>query len=735
MLLTAQEFTSTFSDPPSPNEPTFITRPKLANFFSEEDSGSGYLNTQDLLKHDEVLSRELDDIPSHCPATSAPEPQAKDPFAASPLSYSFSAGDADLSQSPAALFLSSFSPNPAAPVIPEDAEGAVIAGYTLGPVIGVGGFSTIHQATSSEGGSVAVKIVRRPDLSPRARKRLDRETTIWRSLNHEHVLPLFSVTQTPHADYYVTLYCPAGTLFDILKRDGTPALPQDDAGMMFRQVVRGLRYLHEVAGVVHGDMKLENVLVDEMGVCRISDFGMARKIGEVEEPEVESSESSTRGTPATLPRRSHGMQGPLPKHLSLMRHSGPRHRGSTPLPSSTTTPTRSRDFPQGSLPYASPELLLPSSSTSYSPNPAQDIWALGVMLYTLLTGRLPFTDSYDPRLQMKILHGVYEMPNGIGYGAERVLTGCLERSVPNRWTIAMVDEIAWGVGWGVEGDDASPPPEVPSCVSSKSRSRSRVGVRLDANVIDDLESVQSPSSMTRSQSRSPSSARRASRSASRHAHVHHPYEPHQQLHHHHEHPPHPRPIEPSFSALTDAILRTNSADSDSSSSALNDSALLMTPSHPQRERGRLPRPKAQLQSELPLSDSRSVSPLEALLTPADSIQPSEAVDKSPAMGNIFSSMVEHPMTEVDEHWYGDDADAGHSASEQLRHVLEKDSQLSARRGSVPPLSVRTPFQCPSPSGPYTPATPRSIHQSQGTRSHSADVRPVSATSATHNHAG
>jgi len=481
---------------------------------------------------------------------------------------------------------------------------------------------------------------------------------------------------------------------------------------------------------VHGDMKLENVLVDEMGVCRIADFGMARKIGEVEELDAESSEPS-RGLPATLPRRSHGTQGPLPKHLSMMRHSGPRHRGSTPLPSSTTTPTRSREFPQGSLPYASPELLLASSSASRSPNPAQDIWALGVMLYTLLTGRLPFVDSYDPRLQMKILHGAYEMPKGIGHGAERVLTGCLERSVPNRWTIAMVDEVAWGIGWGAEGDEASPPPEMPSRVSSKSRSRSRPGMRIDADVIDDLESVRSPSCTTRSKSRSP---RRASRSASRHAHAHHPYEPHRQLHHHHEHPPHPRPMELSFSALTNAILRTSSADSDSSGSALNESALLMTPGQPQRqerERGRLPRPKARLPAELPISDSRSVSPFEVLLTPADSVrvaQPSEGVDKSPAMSGIFAPLEEPTANDADEHWsYGNDADVLHSAKEQLRHVLEKDSQRSGRRGSVPPPSARTPFQCPSPSGLYTPATPRSI-QSHGTRSRSADVRPVSAAS-------
>lgn len=314
-----------------------------------------------------------------------------------------------VSSSPAAMFLSAFSSPSTAPAVPPDSEGQVVASYTLGPIIGYGGFSTIRRASSGSGGIVAVKIVRNSDLSKQgnasvARKRLHHEAAVWASLSHQHILPLFSAEHTPYADYFFTLLCPAGSLFDILKRDG--ALPQDDAGMVLRQVVRGLRYLHENAQIVHRDIKLENVLVDEMGVCRISDFGMARRIGELDEDEdKDDPPQELRGMHRTasvsVAATSRKPQSNLgTHHPSLIRHHGPRHRNST------TTATHAEPtyvFEPGSLPYASPELLMPH--TSHGPEPAQDIWALGVLLYALLMGKLPFTDSFEPRLQMKILHG------------------------------------------------------------------------------------------------------------------------------------------------------------------------------------------------------------------------------------------------------------------------------------------------------------------------------------------
>lgn len=337
------------------------------------------------------------------------------------MSTSFCPCPEPVSVSPAAMFLSAFS-SPSTPALP-DAEGCVISGYTLGSIIGYGAFSTIRRASSTSGGVVAVKIVRGSDFFKQgnvalARKRIKREAAVWSTLSHEHILPLFSALHTSYADYFITLLCPAGSLFDILKRDGCPALPQDDVGMMFRQVVRGLRYLHEVALFVHRDIKLENVLVDEAGTCRIGDFGMTRKIGEFDEDEDEVSQEQNhetfqaghatvhRAVSLALPptKRQSQPRGSLQAQLVRHNHNGARHRNSTSSPHPAHSP---HIFQPGSLPYASPELLLPQTAGPLLPHPAQDIWALGVLLYGLLTGRLPFADSFEPRLQMKILNGNY----------------------------------------------------------------------------------------------------------------------------------------------------------------------------------------------------------------------------------------------------------------------------------------------------------------------------------------
>ncbi|KAH7099196.1 kinase-like domain-containing protein [Auriculariales sp. MPI-PUGE-AT-0066] len=404
------------------------------------------------------------------------------------------------SSSPAARFLSGFYSPSMSPVAsplalatePEpDAEGLEVSGFILGQEIGRGGFSLIRRGTSiSTGAVVAVKIVRAPaaneEHAAERRTQLARECDLWTQMSHEHVLPLFSSYTTRRATYFITQFCPAGSLYDILRTSGKPTM--DDAGMMFRQVVRGLRYLHELARVVHGDMKLENVLVDESGMCKISDFGMARPFDDVLDAVDgsaldSSSDDNSPPTPAELHSRRQTIQG-LSVHLSLMRPS--RHARPS-MPSRVMTQSQlalaRQHIQPGSLPYSAPELLMPVTRRKLSEightGPGQDIWAIGVMLYVLLTGVFPFADTFEPRIRRKILAGSYDTPSGIGKAAAGVLRGCLQTDLHDRWTVRHVDEAAWTVGWDdvAHTDEPDEEPVMPTGSGSgrSSANRSRRG--------------------------------------------------------------------------------------------------------------------------------------------------------------------------------------------------------------------------------------------------------------------
>ncbi|KAH7049380.1 serine/threonine-protein kinase-like protein DCLK1 [Macrophomina phaseolina] len=332
------------------------------------------------------------------------------------------------SMSPASAFLSQWGREEASSIIEPDDEGQEIpdhSGYFIGKQIGFGGFSVVKEVSTIQDGVKiirAVKIVRKQVTgkdeaeNEKLQTEFEHEIEIWRYLKHPYILPLLTVYDTPFATFCITKLNAGGTLFDIVRANrkaNKSGLPSKLAKRYLYQLASALRYLHEDVHVVHRDVKLENCLVDmsapeadtEGGNVLLCDFGMADFIT-----------NENRNLPSPLEEPAFNNVGP----------------------SDTSTCVN------GSLDYASPELLH-ARAPLYSP--AVDMWAYGVIAYTLLTGKRPFSHTFQPALVMLITKGEWDEEALREAGADEqtieLVRGCLEMDPQLRWTVADVMECAW----------------------------------------------------------------------------------------------------------------------------------------------------------------------------------------------------------------------------------------------------------------------------------------------------
>ncbi|KAB2576458.1 Serine/threonine-protein kinase srk1 [Lasiodiplodia hormozganensis] len=332
------------------------------------------------------------------------------------------------SMSPASAFLSQWGREEASSVIEPDDEGQEIpdqSGYFIGKQIGFGGFSVVKEVSTIQDGVKiirAVKIVRKQVTgkdeaeNEKLQTEFEHEVEIWRYLKHPYILPLLTVYDSPFATFCITKLNTGGTLFDLIRANrkaGKPALPSKLAKRYLYQLASALRYLHEDVHVVHRDVKLENCLLDmsepeaktEGGNVLLCDFGMADFIT-----------NENRNLPSPLEE-------------SAYSHVGP---------SDTSTCIN------GSLDYASPELLH-ARTPLYSP--AVDMWAYGVIAYTLLTGKRPFTHNFQPALVMLITKGEWDeealREAGVDEDAIDLVRGCLEMDPQLRCTVSDVLDCPW----------------------------------------------------------------------------------------------------------------------------------------------------------------------------------------------------------------------------------------------------------------------------------------------------
>ncbi|KAF2077305.1 hypothetical protein CYY_001371 [Polysphondylium violaceum] len=226
-----------------------------------------------------------------------------------------------------------------------------IGNYILGKTIGSGTSSKVKIGTNiTTGKKVAIKITRPKRV--KERKEIEREISILKLLKHDNIIQLYDAIYEDDTGRICLILelVSGGELFDYIVARGR--LSEKEGRKFFRQIVCGLMYCHNNM-VCHRDLKLENLLVDDDGNIKISDFGYSNIV----------------------------------KPGNLM---------------STFC---------GSPVYAPPEILLEKKYIGTE----VDVWSLGIILYAMVTGQLPWslTDGVQVEGLDKLLRGEFKYPNNV----------------------------------------------------------------------------------------------------------------------------------------------------------------------------------------------------------------------------------------------------------------------------------------------------------------------------------
>src|SRR5574337_73518 len=221
------------------------------------------------------------------------------------------------------------------------ASGTRLGPYEVLSPLGAGGMGEVYRARDTRfGRDVALKVL--PEAFARDAERMARfrrEAQVLASLNHPNIAAIYGFEDSSSTHALVMELAEGPTLADRIKQG---AVPFDEALPIAKQIAEGLEYAHE-RGIVHRDLKPSNVKVTPQGAVKILDFGLAKAI------EGDAGASSVESSPT----------------LSAMA-------------------TRA-GFLLGTAAYMSPE-----QARGKAADRRADIWAFGVVLFEMLSGRQIF---------------------------------------------------------------------------------------------------------------------------------------------------------------------------------------------------------------------------------------------------------------------------------------------------------------------------------------------------------
>ena len=242
--------------------------------------------------------------------------------------------------------------------------GRTLSHYRVVEQIGAGGMGVVHRARDERlGRDVALKVLPSGALSDdAARERFRREALALSRLNHPHIATIYDLDRQEGVDFLVMEYIPGRTVAQMIAER---LMAESEAATIGCQIAEALEEAHE-QGIVHGDLTSENVIVTPKGWVKVLDFGLAT------------------------------LRGPVSQRAETAAFTG-------------------ESVVQGTLPYMAPEQLLRGHADART-----DLYALGIVLHEMWTGKLPFLEKLAPALIDAICNRAPVPPRNLNPGLSRL---------------------------------------------------------------------------------------------------------------------------------------------------------------------------------------------------------------------------------------------------------------------------------------------------------------------------
>ncbi|WIA33289.1 hypothetical protein OEZ86_006429 [Tetradesmus obliquus] len=246
-----------------------------------------------------------------------------------------------------------------------------ISRFLIGEELGRGAYGQVYKGIdTSTGDVVAIKQISLAGVSQENLAGVMGEIDLLKTLNHKNIVQYIGSFKSRSHLYIILEYMENGALSSVIKPNRFGVFPETLVAIYIAQVLQGLAYLHD-QGVVHRDIKGANILTTKDGLVKLADFGVAAKLGELEEQHNDELHQNVVGTPY----------------------------------------------------WMAPEVIEMTQVT-----PASDIWSVGCLIIELLTGYPPYYDLQPMSALFRIVQDHHPpLPENVSPLLDDFLLKCFQK--------------------------------------------------------------------------------------------------------------------------------------------------------------------------------------------------------------------------------------------------------------------------------------------------------------------